>query len=225
MIQWVWEQARKARELADVIVATDDDRIADAVTSFGGRAMMTSPACATGSDRIAEVARESTADIVVNVQGDEPLLDPAGIDACVRALREDPAADMATLAVPLASTADYESPHVVKVVSDARGRALYFSRAPIPWRFGRAAGEPPPPGARRHVGLYAYRRPFLLDMASWPAASLESCERLEQLRALERGAVIVLAEGREAGPAVDRPEDVPVAVEALLRAHALEHRP
>ena len=220
MIQWVWERARRARDLADVLVATDDRRIADCVRSFGGRAVMTSPDCATGTDRLAEVASSEPAEIYVNVQGDEPLIEPRAIDACVRALREDAEASMSTLCAPLRDAEGYESQNVVKVVRDARGRALYFSRAPIPWRRGRTAGDAPPPEARRHVGLYAYRREALLALKGLEPSALERCESLEQLRALGAGMIIAVADGPESGPAVDVPEDVPVAEAALLRALA-----
>ena len=220
MIQWVWERASLARELSGLLVATDDGRIAACVASFGGRAVMTSPACATGTDRLAEVASSEAAEIYVNVQGDEPLIDPGAIDACVRALRGDAEASMSTLCAPLPGAADYESPNVVKVVRDGRGRALYFSRAPIPWERGRLPGAPPPQSARRHVGLYAYRRDALLALQGLAAPELERCESLEQLRALHAGMIIAVAEGPPSGPAVDVPEDVPAAEAAIARALA-----
>ena len=217
MVQWVHERASRAAELSRVVVATEDERIAACVRGFGGEAIMTSPACATGTDRLAEVARSLEAEVYVNVQGDEPLVDPGAIDACVRALRNDTGASMSTTCAPLLTVEEYESPNVVKVVTDHRGRALYFSRAPIPWVRGRAAGDPPPAAARRHVGLYGFRRDLLMSFASWPASDLETCEGLEQLRALAHGAVIAVAEGPPSGPAVDIPEDVP-DVETRLRA-------
>lgn len=216
MVRWVWERASRARRLTDLLVATDDERILDCVTAFGGRALMTSRDCPTGTDRLAEVARTTNATILVNIQGDEPLIDPAAIDACVGALEEDPGAGMSTLCAPLRSAEDYENPNVVKVVVDGAGRAAYFSRAPIPWQRGRQAGAPPPAMARRHVGLYAYRRDALLRLAASEPSPLELCESLEQLRALECGIVIKVAEGPESGPAVDVPGDVPAA-EAALR--------
>lgn len=222
MLQWVWERARRAGSLQDLLVATDDDRIRACVQGFGGHAVMTSRSCPTGTDRLAEIASDhaTEASILVNIQGDEPLIEPAAIDACVAALLHDGEASVSTLCAPLRDASDYESPHVVKVVLDSRSRALYFSRAPIPaWR-GREAGGPPSPLARRHVGLYAYRRQALLDLAALGPSPLEESESLEQLRALEAGLIISVAEGPESGPAVDVPADVPVAEAALLRALA-----
>jgi 3-deoxy-manno-octulosonate cytidylyltransferase (CMP-KDO synthetase) len=165
------------------------------------------------------------ADVYVNVQGDEPLIDPKSIDAAVRALLADESAGWSTLVAPLRTRAEYEDPSVVKVAvaedvaaaSGAVSVALYFSRAPIPYKRGLAAGEAPPPSARRHVGLYAFRKSALERFASWPPSPLETCESLEQLRALERGVRIVVAETSGLSLAVDNPEDVP-AVEARLRA-------
>jgi 3-deoxy-D-manno-octulosonate cytidylyltransferase len=223
MLQWVWERARLAREADEVIVATDDERVRDCATSFGAHVAMTSASCATGTDRIAEIAARSAragdgdaADVYVNIQGDEPLIEPEAIDACVRALRRDAGASMATLCAPLRE-GDYENENVVKVVTRTDGRALYFSRAPIPWLRGRRAGDAAPGPARRHVGLYAYRRDALLRLASMPPSPLERCESLEQLRALDAGMAIAVAEGPDSGPAVDVPSDVPAAEEALLR--------
>jgi 3-deoxy-manno-octulosonate cytidylyltransferase (CMP-KDO synthetase) len=224
MIERVYERARAARSVDRVLVATDDERIAAAVRGFGGEAVMTSPAHATGTDRLAEAARGSDAEIVVNVQGDEPMLDPAGIDAAAGALLADPALPMATLSLPLRSVDEMMAPSVVKVVTDARGDALYFSRSPVPHvRLGagtdlRAAAEAAVARglARKHVGLYAYRREALLRFASLPPSPLEEAEGLEQLRALAHGMRIrvVPVEG-EGGVAVDTPEDLE-RVRALL---------
>ncbi len=177
------------------MVATDDERIASVVRGFGGEVLLTSPAHPTGTDRLAEAARALEAEIVVNVQGDEPMLDPAGIDAAAQALLADEALEMATLSLPLVSVDEMLAPSVVKVVTDARGDALYFSRAPIPYVRQGAAGRPPRAAeravarglARKHVGLYVYRREALLRFASLPPSPLEEAEGLEQLRALEHG--------------------------------------
>jgi len=225
MIQHVYERARRARSPGRVVVATDDARIVAAVAAFGGEAVLTSPEHASGTDRLAEVASGLADEIVVNVQGDEPLLDPSSIDRAVDALLADGSAPLATLATPLVHVADMLSPSVVKVVTDAAGYALYFSRSPIPsWGrqgpgdgFGAsgavAAGLP-----RRHVGLYAYRTEALLHLAALPPAPLEQAEGLEQLRALHHGLRIRVAfVEREAAPAVDTPEDLE-RVRALVAA-------
>jgi 3-deoxy-manno-octulosonate cytidylyltransferase (CMP-KDO synthetase) len=227
MIERVYERARAGREVSRVVVATDDERIARAVRGFGGEAMMTSPDHPSGTDRVAEAARGIEAAVIVNVQGDEPLLDPAGIDAAARALLDDPSLPMATLSLPLRRVEDMLAASVVKVVVDARGDALYFSRSPIPHvRLGasgdlRAAAEAAVASglARQHVGLYAYRREALLRFASLPPSPLERAEGLEQLRALHHGMRIrVVPVDGEGGVAVDTPED-------LERVRALLSRP
>lgn len=218
MVQWVHERASRAIELDEVVVATDDERVAACVRGFGGRVVMTSPDHASGTDRVAEVARGIEAASYVNIQGDEPLIDPDAIDIAVRALLADDSADWSTLAAPLLAAGELADPSVVKVVTDERGRALYFSRAPIPWDRSRGGeGGAPPRLGRRHVGLYALRRKALADFTAWGPSPLELCESLEQLRALEHGARIVVAEIPGITLAVDHPRDVP-AVEARLRA-------
>lgn len=223
LIERVYERACRARAPDRVLVATDDERIAAAVRAFGGEAVLTSPAHASGTDRLAEAVASTPADIVVNVQGDEPLLDPAGIDAAVHALVSEPTLAMATLSLPLLSVEEMLSPSVVKVVADAGGDALYFSRAPIP--HVRVEGADPRAAAaaavsqglaRKHVGLYAYRREALLRFASLPPSALEEAEGLEQLRALTHGLRIRVVEMEgEGGVAVDTPEDLE-RVRALL---------
>jgi 3-deoxy-manno-octulosonate cytidylyltransferase (CMP-KDO synthetase) len=224
MIERVHERARAASRVDRVVVATDDDRIADEVRRFGGEALLTSPAHATGTDRLAEAARSIEAAIVINVQGDEPMLDPAGIDAVVGALVDDPALEIATLSLPLRSTEEMLAPSVVKVVTNARGDALYFSRSPIPHvRQGArqdaraAAAAAVALGlARKHVGLYGYRREALLRFGALPPHPLEEAEGLEQLRALAAGMRIrVVPRDGEAGIAVDTAEDLE-RVRALL---------
>jgi 3-deoxy-manno-octulosonate cytidylyltransferase (CMP-KDO synthetase) len=217
MIQRVYERVLLARRLNRVLVATDDDRIAAAVRGFGGEAVMTSREHRSGTDRLAEVAAQlQSAEIVVNVQGDEPLLDPEGIEAAIEALRDDPGLPVSTLSVPIGSTADLLSSSVVKVVCDMEGNALYFSRLPIPFvqvEAGsslQAAEETVRRGlARKHVGLYAFRRDALLRFAGLPRAPLEIAEGLEQLRALHHGMRIrVVPRERDAGVAVDTPDDL-----------------
>ncbi len=217
MIQHVYERAREARSLGRVLVATDDERILAAVQAFGGEAVMTPAHCASGTDRIAVAAAGIAADVVVNVQGDEPLLDPRAIDAAVAPVRDDDACRLATLSVPLTDPREMLSPDVVKVVCDARGDALYFSRSPLPFvRLGagtsaadsaRAAVERG--AARKHVGLYVYRRDALLRLAALPPSPLEQAEGLEQLRALQAGMRIRVVPVDDAGGiAVDTEDDL-----------------
>jgi 3-deoxy-manno-octulosonate cytidylyltransferase (CMP-KDO synthetase) len=215
MIAHVYERARLARGVDRVIVATDDERIADAVRAIGGDARVTRRDHRTGTDRIAEVAASLDCSIVVNVQGDEPLLAPDMIEDVVRPLRDDPTLPMATLRRPIRDAAEYLSPHVVKVTVNTIGDALYFSRAPIPARAG-APSQPAMPACDAHVGLYAYRRDFLLTLAALPQTPLEQIESLEQLRALEHGYRIRTVPTRHAAPGVDTPEDLERAREQLL---------
>ncbi len=224
MIERVFERARAASRVDRVLVATEDERIASAVRGFGGEAVLTSAAHATGTDRLAEAARVIEAEILINVQGDEPMLDPAGIDAVVQALHDDPGLEIATLSLPLRSVDEMLAASVVKVVTDAAGDALYFSRSPIPHvRQGArsdaraAAAAAVARGlARKHVGLYGYRREALLRFAALPPSPLEEAEGLEQLRALAHGMRIhVVPWGAEGGVAVDTPEDLE-RVRALL---------
>lgn len=221
MLQWVHERAR-ASGASDVLIATDDAAIAAAARGFGAVARMTSAAHATGTDRLAELAaieRWPDADIVVNVQGDEPLIPPAIIRQVATLLDSDREAAMATLATPVESLAELLDPNAVKLVADSKGRALYFSRAPIPWnRAGAPAGLSSQQifaGARRHIGIYAYRVGALRRLASLAPTALENTEKLEQLRALENGLVIRVADAAEKpGPDVNTMED-------LLRVAAL----
>jgi 3-deoxy-manno-octulosonate cytidylyltransferase (CMP-KDO synthetase) len=228
MIQHVWERARAARLPERVLVATDDPRIVEAVVRFGGEAVLTSTRHASGTDRLAEAVAGSDAEIVVNVQGDEPMLDPRAIDAAVLPLLSDAALPMATLSVPLRTADEMLDPAVVKVVTDAAGDALYFSRSPIPFVRSGGLGEPDRAAelavkqelARRHVGLYVYRRGALERIAGLPPAPLELAEGLEQLRALHHGIRIrVVAFEGEAGIAVDTPEDLE-RVRALMAGAA-----
>ena len=215
LIQWVFERACKSRAVA-VVVATDDERIASAARSFGANVAMTAASHASGTDRIAEVARAqgwAESDIVVNVQGDEPLIPPALIDQVAGLLRSHDQAQMATLGAPLTRLDQFLDPNVVKVVADGTGRALYFSRAPIPWHRDSAPGglasQTSFDGARRHIGIYAYRVGALLQLASLVPTPLENAEKLEQLRALENGFEIRVADAVEPpGPDVNTPEDL-----------------
>ena len=226
MLQWVYERARSAGA-QEVLIATDDERIVHAARGFGAVAVLTSAAHASGTDRIAEVAAArgwAAQEVVVNLQGDEPLMPPALIAQVAGLLGTQPQAHIATLAAAIASAAELLDPNVVKVVTDAAGRALYFSRAPIPWNRDSAAAGPASQsdfgGARRHIGLYAYRVGALLRLAQLPIGELESREKLEQLRALEHGLVICVADARERpGQDVNTPADLE-RVAALLAAGA-----
>jgi 3-deoxy-D-manno-octulosonate cytidylyltransferase len=213
LIEHVYQRAAAAEGLTRVVVLTDDARIQAAVEAFGGAAEMTPVECASGTDRIAWAARDWPEDVVINVQGDEPLIEPADIARIARHLIDHPEDPIATLAAP-ASEEAYDDPHAVKVVFDRSGRALYFSRAPIPYR--RDVGETVP---HRHIGLYGYQRRALLEMATLPRSPLEIAESLEQLRALENGLDIRVLLTAEAMPGVDTMQDLE-RVEALLRTRA-----
>ena len=219
LIQRVVERARQSKLLAEVIVATDDQRIADCVAAIGGRAVMTRADHPSGTDRVAEVARKIRCDIVVNIQGDEPLVEPAVIDDLARALARDRSASMATLAQE-AGAQDLENPNVVKMIVNRQGRAIYFSRHAIPY-VRDAASEPVTARLKqfrflKHPGMYAYRRDFLLRLVRLPPSPLELAERLEQLRVIENGYTIKVVETTHASVGVDTPEDV-ARVESLLR--------
>jgi 3-deoxy-manno-octulosonate cytidylyltransferase (CMP-KDO synthetase) len=207
LIQHVYERACESR--ADhVVVATDDVRIADAVHSFGGAVAMTRDDHVSGTDRVAEVARSLSHEIVINAQGDEPLLDPRSLDMLADLLRSDPAAPMATLGVPILSREAFADPNCVKLVQDSRGRALYFSRSSIPFvRDGEPDFRKYPGVFLQHLGIYAYRRNFLLDLATWPPAPLEELEKLEQLRVLSMGHPIRVGVVAHASRGVDTPAD------------------
>jgi 3-deoxy-manno-octulosonate cytidylyltransferase (CMP-KDO synthetase) len=208
LIEHVVEQARQAKRAEQVIVATDDGRIAAAVASFGGTAVMTRRDHPSGTDRVAEVAATLDVDVVVNLQGDEPLIDPAGLDLLPDLLAADPGAEVATLAVPIRNAAQWHSPHCVKVVCDRLGRALYFSRSPIPFvRDGEPDFAADPPRFLQHLGLYAYRRASLLELARLPVAPAEALEKLEQLRVLDAGRAIRVGVVAHAGRGVDTPAD------------------
>jgi 3-deoxy-manno-octulosonate cytidylyltransferase (CMP-KDO synthetase) len=222
LIRWVWECAR-ASGAASVIVATDDARIRSVAAAFGADVAMTSPRHASGTDRIAEVVRARALPpeaIVVNLQGDEPLM-PAAVPARIAAaLAQNPQCGIATAAAPFSSLAEFLDPSCVKALCSGNGEALYFSRASVPWpRDGTVGGRPGDfTHAWRHIGIYAYRVRSLLEFAGWPPTPLETTERLEQLRALEHGMRVYVVELQEAPPAgVDTPEDLE-RVRALLRA-------
>jgi 3-deoxy-manno-octulosonate cytidylyltransferase (CMP-KDO synthetase) len=208
MVEHVYRRARAAASVAAVIVATDDERIVRAVEAFGGVAWMTSGRHRSGSDRLAEVAGSLDCDLIVNVQGDEPLLHPGMVDEVVGPFAHDPDVRMTTLRRRIEDPAEYADPNVVKVVVDAFGDALYFSRAPVP--FVRAAGvaNAGAASAFKHIGVYAYRRDFLLAFTRLEPAPLERAEALEQLRALEHGFRIRTVETVHDSLGVDTPDDL-----------------
>jgi len=209
LLQHTYEAARRATRAEGICVAADHEEIAAAVRAFGGRVEMTDPNCASGTDRVAEVARRLDVDVVVNVQGDEPEISPAAIDLAVQLLEENPAAVMSTLATPIRTREQLLDPACVKVVFDSAGRALYFSRSPIPcareWNDELLAASPP--HFYQHIGLYAYRREFLLKLATMPRCELEKVESLEQLRVLHAGYSILVGVIDEPTIGIDTPAD------------------
>lgn len=208
LVQHVYERACQASRASAVVVATDDPRIVAAVESFGGRVVLTRRDHPSGTDRVAEAARSLDADVIVNLQGDEPLIDPAALDLLPQLLERNPETDVATLAVPVRSLDQWHDPNCVKVVCDAAGRALYFSRAPIPFvRDGQPDLAAAPPQFLLHLGLYAYRRPFLFGLAAQQPEPLEQLEKLEQLRVLALGRRIHVGVVEHSAAGVDTYED------------------
>jgi len=216
LIVWVVERAAQARHLSRVVVATDDERIAAVVKAAGGEVAMTRPDHPSGTDRVAEAVQGLGADLVINIQGDEPLIDPATIDALVDVMAAASEWDMATFVVPLSADAAAD-PSVVKVVWDETGRALYFSRSVIP-HVRDGAGSAPESGYWRHIGIYAYQHAFLKRLVATAPCATEIAEKLEQLRALHIGGRIKVLQGRSGGPGVDTQDDVAYAERALREA-------
>jgi 3-deoxy-manno-octulosonate cytidylyltransferase (CMP-KDO synthetase) len=214
MVQHVWERARLAKSVSEVVVATDDERIARAVQGFGGKAVMTRGDHRSGTERVAEVAARGDGEIYLNVQGDEPLIEPAAIDAAVQILLDNDEVQVGTLAVPIASAKDVMDPNISKVVLDFEGDALYFSRAPIPWV--RDAQGPVPAKHLKHLGIYVFRRDALLEFPTFPYGELERIEQLEQLRWLENGFKIRVGEVPFDAVSVDVLEDV-ARVERIIQ--------
>jgi 3-deoxy-manno-octulosonate cytidylyltransferase (CMP-KDO synthetase) len=225
MIQHVYEGVRQSKLISEVIVATDDQRIVDAVESFSGKAVMTSPAHFTGTDRVAEVAKKLRSEIIVNVQGDEPLIKGEIIDKAIRPLLADDSLQLSTLMTRIEEVRDWLNPHIVKVVADQEDFALYFSRSPIPFprelQIGRlesnpfGTNRPLPKRVFKHIGVYVFRRKFLLQFSKMKPTPLEKLEKLEQLRALENGHRIKVTPVDYEPICVDTPEDIQ-KVEAFL---------
>jgi len=225
MIQYVYEGVCQSKLIDEVIVATDDQRILEAVRNFGGRAVMTSPDHSTGTDRVAEVAQKLRSEIIVNVQGDEPLIKGKIIDKAIRPLLKEDSLSMSTLMTRIEEVKDWLNPHIVKVVADQKGFALYFSRSPIPFPrdlhierlesnpFGTK--RPLPKRVFKHIGVYVYRREFLLRYSKMKPTPLEKLEKLEQLRALENGYRIKLTAVNYKPLSVDIPEDIQKVINSL----------
>lgn len=225
MIQWVYERAKKAKLTNDVIAATDDKRVFDAVRYFGGTAVMTSPEHRTGTDRIAEAADGLNADIIVNVQGDEPLIEPEMIDEAIRPLTNDSEIVVATLKTKIRDEAELNNPNVVKVVTDKNDFALYFSRLPVPYHRDewKDLKHLTVHGSRftvfKHIGLYVYRKDFLLKFAKMKPTPLEEAEKLEQLRVLENGYKIKVVETEHDSIGVDTEEDMERVRKIVIKKH------
>jgi 3-deoxy-manno-octulosonate cytidylyltransferase (CMP-KDO synthetase) len=214
MLQHVWERASEARYLSKLVIATDDERIHKAARAFGANAVMTRADHPSGTDRVAEAASGYDASVIVNIQGDEPLIDPAAIDAAALALLNDPDLPMSTLMKQIEDPREIADPNVVKVVANLSGDAIYFSRSPIPYA-REGARHRDPIRHYKHLGLYVYRRDFLLAYSGLPVGPLERMERLEQLRAIENGYRIRVVETEYESLGVDTPEDLE-RVSALL---------
>jgi 3-deoxy-manno-octulosonate cytidylyltransferase (CMP-KDO synthetase) len=205
MLQHVWERAVMARYLPSILIATDDERVYTAARKFGAAVRMTRSDHLSGTDRVAEAASADTAEIIVNIQADEPLIDPAAIDAAILPLVQDSTIEMGTLMKRIESPLEIEDPHVVKVVTNREGDAIYFSRSPIPYMRNRAEYANP---HYKHIGLYVYQRDFLLGYSALPVGPLERAEHLEQLRALENGFRIRVIETDSESLGVDTPQDL-----------------
>jgi 3-deoxy-manno-octulosonate cytidylyltransferase (CMP-KDO synthetase) len=218
MIQWVWELVQRCDLVTQTVVATDDERIFNAVQAFGGIAIMTSPDHPSGTDRVWEVAQTfPNAEIIVNIQGDEPLMDPAVVDRAIEHSLSNPEADMVTLVTPFTSALEWENPNLVKAVLSQSGRALYFSRAALPfYRDGLPEGVPfPQERCYRHLGFYLYRRSALMQFTQLPPAPLELAEKLEQLRALDADMRLDALIVEKAPIGIDHPEDLSLLEQQL----------
>jgi len=221
VIQHVWDNAKKAKTLDDLVIACDDERILKAVQAFGGKAIYTSPEQPSGTDRLAEVVNPLDVNIAVNIQGDEPLVKPIMIDNLVIALQNEKAAQMATMIKRIDDESELTNSNVVKVVIDKNGYALYFSRYAIPYNRTGETDDKKRPVYFKHIGLYAFTKDFLFTFRNLPSSSLENAEKLEQLRALENGYRIKTVETKFDTVGVDRPEDLKRAEDAMLREREL----
>lgn len=217
VIQHVWENAKNAKTLDDLVVACDDERILKVVKGFGGKAVYTSPDQPSGTDRLAEVVNPMNVDIAVNIQGDEPLMKPIMIDSLVIALQDEKIAQMATMVKKIEDDSELTNSNVVKAVIDKNGYAIYFSRYAIPYNRTGEADPKKRPVYYKHIGMYAFTKDFLFTFRNLPNSSLENAEKLEQLRVLENGYKIKTVETKFDTIGIDRPEDIKRAEDALLR--------
>jgi len=215
VIQWCWEAAVRAR-LGEVVIATEDERVLDFASSIGARAVLTSPRCQSGTDRVYEASRGSKADFIINIQGDEPFMKAAAIKKALAKLKASPDCSIGTACVRIEDKADVANPNCVKVALNARGRALYFSRSPIPFHHGLSDLKGYP--WYKHCGFYIYRRGAIEKFVKLRPSPLERLERLEQLRALEAGMGIAVAEVPALGPAIDVPADLRAAERFIKKA-------
>ena len=218
MLERVWRRVKAAKELADVVIACDEPHVLEAAVAFGAKAVLTRKDHPSGSDRVAEVAAATDADIIVNIQADEPLIEASLIDDLVRSLKDDKGCVLATPIKRIAGVEEFHNPNVVKVVVDKNHCALYFSRSPIPFK---RDGAPDVSCYFKHLGIYAYRREFLFEYCRWPKSFLEQEECLEQLRVLEAGYKIKTVETDMETIGVDTPQDV-MKVETYMKAHGLQ---
>lgn len=225
MIQHVYERASRARYLTSTIIATDDEQVYEAARKFGARVRMTSPDHPSGTDRAAEIASAESCDIVVNIQGDEPLIDPDAIDAAILPMVHEDEIQMATLKKKIVDPSEIANPNVVKVITDLHNDAIYFSRLPIPYYrdASLAPGSRTPAPVFKHIGLYVYRRDFLLAYPTLPVGPLEQAERLEQLRALENGLRIRVIETDYESLGVDTPADLERVASLFEMQNVEEH--
>ncbi len=217
VIQRVWEKAKQCRELDDVLIACDHEDVFKIASMFGAKAVMTDPNHPSGSDRIAEAVAKLDVDVIVNIQGDEPFIEPTTIDALAVLLKHDTSCQMGTVIKEIADDVEFNNPNVVKCVVDEAGYALYFSRSPIP--YNRNAKLPQGSKKYKHLGLYAYRKDFLLTYKDWTKSILESTEQLEQLRVLEKGYRIKTVVTNDESIAIDTPEDLRKAEAWLTRSN------
>ena len=222
MVQWVSEQAQKARLVTEVVIATDDKRIYDVVLGFGGKVVMTSPNHQSGTDRVAEVARNIECDIIVNIQGDEPLIPPDNIDLVIKPLLDSDELVVSTLMTAISSSSEFLDPDICKVVVDDAGCALYFTRAPIPYNrdfdcMDSQVGCKQKVLGHKHIGIYAYKKSFLLNFSNMKTSRLETIEKLEQLRILENRYSIKVIETKQNSIGVDRPGDIEKIIKNIAK--------
>lgn len=218
MIYHVWQKAKACQQLDDVLIACDHDDVYRVAQGFGAKVVMTNPNHPSGTDRIAEAVNNLDVELIVNIQGDEPFIEPATIDALAALLKQDSQCQMGTVIKPITDESEFQNPNVVKCVVDDKGYALYFSRSPIP--YNRNSVRPAGLVQYKHLGLYAYRKTFLMQYKDWPKGILESTEQLEQLRVLERGYKIKTTSTQYESIAVDTPDDLQKAEQWFVKLNS-----